>query len=93
LQRWNKLTGKNLKVGQTLVMQDTSRSASSSRAVASNASSSGKQKTTTYKVRKGDSLYLVAKRFNVDMQHLKRLNPRTGHALKPGQTLTVYSGR
>jgi membrane-bound lytic murein transglycosylase D len=32
----------------------------------------------------------VAKRFNVEMQHLKRWNPRSGHALKPGQTLTVY---
>ncbi|MNW20386.1 Membrane-bound lytic murein transglycosylase D precursor [compost metagenome] len=49
-----------------------------------------KQRTTQYKVRKGDSLYLVAKRFNVEMQHLKRWNPRSGHALKPGQTLTVY---
>lgn len=94
LQRWNKLTGKNLKIGQTLVMQDTSRSTrGSGRAIASSSSTAGKQKTTTYKVRKGDSLYLVAKRFNVDMQHLKRMNPRTGHALKPGQTLTVYSGR
>jgi membrane-bound lytic murein transglycosylase D len=35
-------------------------------------------------------LYLVAKRFNVEMQHLKRWNPRSGQALKPGQTLTVY---
>ncbi len=81
LQRWNRTSGKNLKVGQTLVMQDTS------------APQSSKQKTTTYKVRKGDSLYLVAKRFNVEMQHLKRWNPRTGHALKPGQTLTVYLDR
>jgi len=86
LQSWNKLTGKNLKVGQTLVMQDNRPR--SDRTVASNS-----QKTTTYKVRKGDSLYLVAKRFNVEMQHLKRWNPRTGHALKPGQTLTVYLNR
>ena len=48
------------------------------------------QRSTQYKVRKGDSLYLVAKRFNVEMKHLKRWNPRSGHALKPGQTLTVY---
>jgi microcin C transport system substrate-binding protein len=49
-----------------------------------------RQRSTQYKVRKGDSLYLVAKRFNVEMQHLKRWNPRSGQALKPGQTLTVY---
>jgi membrane-bound lytic murein transglycosylase D len=75
LQRWNNLTGHNLKVGQTLVMQDN-RPAT--------------KKSTQYKVRKGDSLYIVAKRFNVEMQHLKRWNPRTGQALKPGQILTVY---
>jgi membrane-bound lytic murein transglycosylase D len=34
---------------------------------------------------------MVAKRFNVEMQHLKRWNPRVGQALKPGQMLTVYS--
>ena len=80
LQRWNKLRGNNLKVGQTLVMQG-----------AQPASAAGNQKKPTqYKVRKGDSLYMVAKRFNVEMQHLKRWNPRSGHALKPGQTLTVY---
>jgi membrane-bound lytic murein transglycosylase D len=32
---------------------------------------------------------MVAKRFNVEMQHLKRWNPRVGQALKPGQMLTV----
>ncbi|PWB35663.1 lytic transglycosylase [Pseudomonas sp. SDI] len=82
LKRWNKLSGHGLKVGQTLVMQSAKPAAS---AVASN-----KQKSTQYKVKKGDSLYLVAKRFNVEMQHLKRWNPRSGQALKPGQTLTVY---
>ena len=92
LQRWNKTTGKNLKVGQSLVMQASAPT--KGRAVASSsASTASPQKTTTYKVRKGDSLYLVAKRFNVEMQHLKRWNPRSGHALKPGQTLTVYLDR
>ncbi len=59
---------------------------------AANRVASSAKRTTQYKVRKGDSLYLVAKRFNVEMTHLKRWNPRSGHALKPGQTLTVYVG-
>ena len=81
LQHWNKLSGHHLKVGQTLVMQDNARTLA------------GKKASTTYKVQKGDSLYIVAKRFNVEMQHLKRLNPRTGQALKPGQILTVSAPR
>ncbi|MCF5706438.1 LysM peptidoglycan-binding domain-containing protein [Pseudomonas syringae] len=88
LQRWNKLSGKKLKIGQTLVMQDTGKSGS--KTVASASSKDGEKKSMQYKIQKGDSMYLVAKRFNVEMQHLKRWNPRTGQALKPGQTLTVY---
>ncbi|MGI3746299.1 MAG: LysM peptidoglycan-binding domain-containing protein [Janthinobacterium lividum] len=95
LQHWNKLSGQNLKVGQTLVMQDNSKPAkASSRAVAkADNSARGEdagKKSMQYKIQKGDSMYLVAKRFNVEMQHLKRWNPRSGQALKPGQTLTVY---
>jgi membrane-bound lytic murein transglycosylase D len=93
LQHWNKLSGYNLKVGQTLVMQDNSKPAkSTSRAVAkADTSPKGADgKPMQYKIQKGDSMYLVAKRFNVEMQHLKRWNPRSGQALKPGQTLTVY---
>ncbi|SEN17357.1 membrane-bound lytic murein transglycosylase D [Pseudomonas sp. ok272] len=88
LQHWNQLTGKDLKVGQTLVMQDT-RKRTSGRVNTVVAANSKKQ--TQYKVKQGDSLYMVAKRFNVEMQHLKRWNPRVGQALKPGQMLTVYS--
>ncbi|KJH74617.1 MULTISPECIES: transglycosylase SLT domain-containing protein [unclassified Pseudomonas] len=89
LQQWNKLTGKNLKVGQTLVMQDnTKRSGGRVNTVVA---ANSKKQQTKYKVKQGDSLYMVAKRFNVEMQHLKRWNPRLGQALKPGQMLTVYS--
>ena len=89
LQQWNKLTGKNLKVGQTLVMQDnTKRSGGRVNTVVA---ANSKKQRTKYKVKQGDSLYMVAKRFNVEMQHLKRWNPRLGQALKPGQMLTVYS--
>jgi membrane-bound lytic murein transglycosylase D len=97
LQRWNKLNGKNLKVGQTLVMQDTTKRSGGriNTVVAANSKTSGKsdkqKPQTQYKVQQGDSLYMVAKRFNVEMQHLKRWNPRVGQALKPGQMLTVSS--
>ena len=99
LQRWNKMSGKDLKVGQTLVMQDTTKRSGGrvNTVVAANSktgSKAAKEKPQTqYKVQQGDSLYMVAKRFNVEMQHLKRWNPRVGQALKPGQMLTVASPR
>jgi len=97
LQRWNKMTGKNLKVGQTLVMQDKTKHSTgrTTTVVAANSKTKAKpeKQQTQYKVQQGDSLYMVAKRFNVEMQHLKRWNPRVGQALKPGQMLTVSSPR
>ena len=88
LKRWNRISGSRLKTGQVLALRGGSAPTSASaRKLAAD-----KQRSTQYKVRKGDSLYLVAKRFNVEMKHLKRWNPRSGHALKPGQTLTVYVG-
>lgn len=84
LQRWNRLSGNRVKAGQVLALRGGSSSGAANRVASS------KQRSTQYKVRKGDSLYAVAKRFNVEMKHLKRWNPRSGHALKPGQTLTVY---
>ncbi|PTT96863.1 lytic transglycosylase, partial [Pseudomonas sp. HMWF031] len=90
---WNKLSGKNLKPGQTLVIQDTGKRGSGriNTVVAANArtKSETRKPQTQYKVQQGDSLYIVAKRFNVEMQHLKRWNPRVGQALKPGQMLIV----
>ncbi len=76
-------------------MQDTSKRSTGrvDTVVAANARTKGKKEQTQYKVQQGDSLYIVAKRFNVEMQHLKRWNPRVGKALKPGQMLTVASPR
>ena len=93
LQRWNKLSGSKLKVGQTLVMQDAKASKTTGKRISTvvAANTKDQKKQTQYKVKQGDSLYVVAKRFNVEMQHLKRWNPRMGKALKPGQMLTVYS--
>lgn len=87
IKRWNRLSGNNLRAGQVLALRGGNAPSAAGNRVAASA-----QRSTQYKVRKGDSLYLVAKRFNVEMKHLKRWNPRSGHALKPGQTLTVYVG-
>src|SRR3990167_6399703 len=81
LQRWNNLKSHNLRAGQILALHGGQAPATSS--------AGGRGATTYYKVRKGDSLYAIAKRFKVEMQHLQRWNPRTGSAIKPGQTLTL----
>lgn len=84
VKRWNTLSGNSLRVGQVLTLQ------------AGNPGTAGNTRSprpsmTYYKVRKGDSLYLIAKRLNVPMKTLQNWNPKAGKALKPGQTLTLYS--
>ncbi|MNE20902.1 Membrane-bound lytic murein transglycosylase D precursor [compost metagenome] len=82
LKRWNGLDSHGVKAGQVLKLQGGQQLASTGKAK--------KDTATYYKVKQGDSMYLIAKRFNVEMQHLKRWNPRSARALKPGQTLTLY---
>jgi membrane-bound lytic murein transglycosylase D len=83
LQRWNQLSDQSaLKVGQPLTLQGGSAPTPSS--------NRERQAITHYKVRKGDSIYLIAKRFKVAMHDLLRWNPRGSHVLMPGQTLTLY---
>lgn len=48
-----------------------------------------KDDVTYYRVRKGDTLYQIAKRFNVQLAALQRWNPRSKRVLQPGQILTV----
>ncbi|WP_300654710.1 LysM peptidoglycan-binding domain-containing protein [Pseudomonas sp.] len=81
VKRWNNIKGNSLRAGQALALYD---------AQATTKTSTGPRGGVTYyKVRKGDSLYVIAKRFKIEMQHLQRWNPRTGSTIKPGQTLTL----
>lgn len=85
VQRWNNLKGNSLRVGQTLALHGGKTPAAGP--------ASGRGSATYYKVRKGDSLYLIAKRFKVQMKHLQNWNPRSSSGLKPGQTLTLHLPR
>lgn len=80
VQRWNGLKGSSLRAGQVLRLHGADTVAASG----------SRSSTTYYKVRQGDSLYLIAKRFKVPMKRLQSWNPKAGKALKPGQTLTLY---
>jgi membrane-bound lytic murein transglycosylase D len=50
----------------------------------------GGQRSVHYRVRRGDSLYKIADRFNVSVADLKRWNTLPGAYLKPGQKLHLY---
>lgn len=89
LQRWNKLDGRSkLRLGQILEIHGGSGGTGNSVAAAKSAQ---RQNITYYRVKQGDSLYLIAQRFKVDVKRLQSWNPRSdSRLLKPGQTLTLY---
>ena len=88
LQRWNGLNARSkLSLGQVLEI----RGGNGGKAVAA-AGGGKRQKVTYYRVKQGDSLYLIAQRFKVDVKRLQSWNPRSdARSLKPGQTLTLYT--
>lgn len=89
IQRWNRLSGNSLKVGQVLNIQ--AAPAPSQAAARSSTRGQTRQNITYYRVQSGDSLYEIARRFKVPMSSLQDWNPRAGKSLRPGQTLTLYT--
>ncbi len=76
-----------LRVGQKLVVwtrDDGARTISVNQTRPSNA-----LHALRYTVRKGDSLYRIANKFNISVADIKRWN-RVGKYLQPGQKLKLY---
>jgi membrane-bound lytic murein transglycosylase D len=53
----------------------------------------GVSKTTLYTVRRGDTLYSIARQFKVAVEDLMRSNRVSPNTLKPGTTLTIRLAR
>ena len=88
LAKWNGIAPiDTLSVGQKLVVWT---SAGQPRAVSLNQTRPGNAlHALRYTVRKGDSLYLIANRFNVKVADIRRWN-QIGKYLQPGQKLKLY---
>jgi membrane-bound lytic murein transglycosylase D len=85
IQRTNKLKNHIIRTGKTLIIP-----LSDSVAVASMGKTIELPRIRrNYTVRRGDSLYKIAKQFDVKIKDLKRWN-NVGRYIKPGQNLTVY---
>ncbi|MCL2918858.1 lytic transglycosylase [Shewanella litorisediminis] len=77
LQKWNALGQKAvIRNGQVLTVWPGSKAVANTR-------------STTYKVKRGDSLSLIAQKFKVKISELMSWNQLSSSALQPGQTLTV----
>lgn len=79
----NGIKGHNIRAGRRLQIPLSGRASDKARRIATIHSK------VKYRVRKGDSLYTIARRFSVSIRDLKRWN-RVGRYIRPGQRLTVY---
>lgn len=83
LKSLNNLTSNNLTIGDSLIVKDSSGSSDSSSSANNN---------KYYVVKKGDSLYSIARSNNMTVDELKTLNNLTSNILSIGQRLIISSG-
>jgi membrane-bound lytic murein transglycosylase D len=94
LQSWNKMKGTGIQVGQKLIVKAASTttvaaSTSSTTKAASTSSSSSSSKSTSYTVRRGDTLSSIADRYGCSITELKSWNGLKGSTIYPGQKLKI----
>ncbi len=88
LAKWNGIAPiDTLSIGQKLVVWTKAKLAQT--ASINQTRPSNALHALRYTVRKGDSLYLIANRFNIRVADIKRWN-RLGKYLQPGQKLKLY---
>ena len=86
LQRTNHLNGTLIRAGKTLLIPISSGSQN-----VAFASSGAQQESLVHRVRSGDTLWGIARRYNVYISQLARWNSiRTNDTLRLGQNIVVY---
>ena len=89
LADWNGISARDpLQPGQRLLIREPHPVGNSLQKVS--ASVRAEPSAVSYRVRKGDSLYTIARRFRVSVANLKRWNELRGSYLQPGQKLVLY---
>ncbi len=84
LQVWNDLSGDRIRSGQTLTVYPGRGGTTAAR-------SSGTQRVT-YKVRRGDNLSKIARKYGVRIADLRAWNDLSSDRIRSGQRLTIYTG-
>jgi LysM repeat protein len=78
LRAWNNLRSNTIRPGQTLKVSGNTRS----RAATTN-------RTQTYRVRSGDSLTAIARKYGVTVTQIKQWNNLRSSTIRPGQQLKI----
>lgn len=93
IKEWNSLEDNNVKQGETLIVSKKEVAVSEAKAskkedIAANERSEAK----LYYVKKGDSLFSIAKKSGVTISDIKKWNGIKNESLKPGMKLKINNG-
>jgi len=90
LKSWNNLRGTTIYPGQKLVVFSPGYSGSKSTASSSASTDISGRDKGSHKVKSGENLGLIAKKYDCTVGDLKKWNKLSGNTIQPGQTLLVY---
>ena len=88
IAKWNNLPNYRIRTGQVLTIYKRGKVASYYKKE-KEVNDNGELR---YTVRRGDSLWKIGKKFNVNHKLIADWNDLSGHRIKPGQALTIYRG-
>ena len=93
LQRLNGSKADSLHPGDRLLIKTAKSCPKKKTKKVSKNSSRRCGKPTIYKVKSGDNLWVIAKKFKVDVDYLQRLNGRKADSLHPGDRLLIKTAK
>ncbi|MGX6962641.1 LysM peptidoglycan-binding domain-containing protein [Vagococcus xieshaowenii] len=93
IKSWNKMSGDMIFVGQRLTVKQPSQETTNDQTSTSNAPSNTSQSSNInmkrYTVKASDTLYSIAKNYNVSLANLKQWNALKSDVIYVGQTLKI----
>ncbi|MEZ7514902.1 LysM peptidoglycan-binding domain-containing protein [Flavobacterium frigidarium] len=90
LKKWNNLNSNTIAVGSRLIVAKGETSIKTNNAAVSTFTKDKNSKQHDYYVKRGDSLYSIAKKYpGVSIADLKKWNDIRGEAIKPGMKLKI----
>lgn len=89
IKKWNKISGNNLVAGQKLKLFSDNVNNDKSEKITKKSSKKESAKVVTHVVKKGESLQIIAKKYNTTVKALSAKNKVAGGKVVPGQKIVI----